>query len=95
MFIRNLLEFYRGEGKKYLYLGKMTPADDITCASIEIPMLRGRDKITLPRLLCSTWEGENGKTAYIVVNPECEAVSFSIGNDSYTAPPLNATLILK
>ena len=95
LFIKNLLRFYREEGKKYLYSGKMTYGESIACQSINIPMLRGRDSINLPRLLSSAWVGESGKTAYIVVNPEEQPAPFLIGKDSYEAPPLGAILIEK
>ena len=94
-FIKNVMEFYRNVGKKYLYSGKMIFAPDIECDEIIIPLFRGRKEANLPRLLSSAWQTEDGKVAYIVVNPEDVAVSFKIGNESYEAKPLNAMLIIK
>ncbi len=94
-FIKNMLEFYNEQAKKYLYSGKMKLASNIKCENITIPLFRGQPQITLPRLLSSCWEAENSKAAYIVVNPENEPVSFSIDNESYTVAPLNASLIIK
>ena len=94
-FIKNVMEFYRSEGEKYLYSGKMKNAPDIICEEIFIPLFRGRKYANLPRLLSSTWAAEKNKTAYIVVNPEDTEIEFAIGDDFYTAPPLNAMLIIK
>ncbi|MBO5212771.1 MAG: hypothetical protein J6B60_04440 [Clostridia bacterium] len=94
LFIRNLTKFYNDEAKEYLYSGKMSLAPDIRCEKIDIPMFRGRDFATLPRLLSSCWEAKDKKTAYIVVNPENEPIAFSIGDKSYEAPPLDAVLIV-
>lgn len=93
--IKNLKRFYDEGGKKYLLSGRMSVSPDIECEMIDIPMFRGRDFITLPRLLCSTWEAQDGKTAYIIVNPETEPVGFSIDGVAYEAPALDATIILK
>ena len=94
-FIKNVMEFYRAEGEKYLYSGKMKNAPDIICEEIFIPLFRGRKYANLPRLLSSTWAAEKNKTAYIVVNPEDTEIEFAIGDDFYTAPPLNAMLIIR
>ena len=94
-FIKNVMNFYNDKGKKYLYCGKMSTCDDITCEEITIPLFRGQKYSTLPRLLCSAWEEENGKTAFIVINPEENQVSFKIGNDNFLCPPLDACLIVK
>lgn len=94
LFIKNLSAFYNDVGKKYLYNGKMSAHSDFICEDVTIPLFRGRKEAILPRLLSSSWEAENGRTAYIVVNPEAEPVSFKIGDKEYTAKPLNATLTI-
>ena len=91
--IKNVTAFYQREGKKYLFNGKMSVADDFACEEISIPQFRGQPFSTLPRLLCSAWEAEGGKTAYVVVNPEEEPVSFRIGTATYQAPALSALLV--
>ena len=93
-FIKNVTDFYRNGGKKYLYAGKMSPSTEIECEEIRIPLFRGREYATLPRLLSSTWQADNGNTAYIVVNPEDVSVKFKIGGNEYEAPPLNAVLVI-
>ena len=95
IFIRNMLRFYNNGAKRYLYSGRMCQGADIKCESITIPLFRGQPTITLPRLLSSCWEAENGKVAYIVVNPENAPVEFSIDNESYTVLPLDAMMIIK
>ena len=94
VFIKNLMKFYSEGAKEYLYCGKMANACDIKCDQIQIPLTRGRELIALPRLLASAWEA-NGKTAYIVVNPEEAPIKFYIENECYEAPPLDAILIIK
>ncbi len=95
LFIKNMVEFYNHDGKKYLHCGKMSSVSNFECEEIKIPMFRGREFATLPRLLCSTWEAEDGKIAYIIVNPEDNEVEFKIDGERYDAPRLNATLILR
>ena len=95
MLIKNLLELYNNGAKKYLYNGKMCEGDMVKCESITIPLFRGQPTITLPALLSSCWMAENGKKAYIVVNPENVPVSFSIGDEKYEVSSLNATMIIK
>ena len=94
-FIKNVMRFYRDGGKEYLYAGKMKNAPEIECEKITVSLTRGRENATLPRLLSSAWEARDGKTAYIVVNPESEAVSFTLGGKKHECAPLNAILILK
>ena len=94
IFIKNVMKFYRECGKEYLFAGKMSKSFDLECEKISIPLSRGRSIATLPRLLASSWECEDGKTAYIVVNPEEEALTFTIDGKQYVAPALDATLIL-
>ena len=94
-FIKNVMRFYNTQGKKYLYNGKMSSTADIKCEMIQIPLFRGQKYSTLPRLLSTAWEAGDGKTAYIVVNPESEPVCFSLNGESYEAPPLDAILIIK
>ncbi len=93
IFIKNMMDFYNNGAKKYLYAGKMANAPDIECEKITIPMFRGNPSITLPRLPSSAWESEDGKTAYIVVNPEDETVKFTLNGKEYSVEPLNAMLI--
>ena len=92
-FIKNVMMFYNNEGKKYLFGGKMKNANTIECDTIEIPLFRGRKSATLPKLLSSIWEGECGKSAYIIVNPENEDVKFKINNEEFTIGGLNAILV--
>ena len=95
LFIKNMMEFYNAGAKKYLYSGRMKNASKIECEKIRIPMCRGREFATLPRLLFSSWEAENGKTAYIIVNPEDESVEFTLDGEAYSIDALNAILIIK
>ncbi len=94
-FIKNVMKFYNEQGKKYLYCGKMTIAQEIECENITIPLFRGRKTATLPRLLSSVWEADNGKKAYIVVNPDNEVVKFKIENEEFSVNKLDATLIIR
>ena len=94
-FIKNVMKFYNESGKRYLYSGRMKNAPVIECEEITIPMFRGREFATLPRLLSSCWEADGGKVAYIVVNPESNTVSFSIEGQGYEIAALDAMLIIK
>ncbi len=93
-FIKNMMKFYNDGAKKYLYNGKMANAPDIECEKITIPMIRGRESITLPCLLSSTWEADGGKTAYIIVNPDEKVARFTLQGDEYFVEPLSAKLLI-
>lgn len=95
LFIKNMREFYNGDAAEYLCYGRMSTAPDISCEEIKIPLFRGQEFSTLPRLPSSVWEGKDGKAAYIVVNPEDVPVPFTIGDNSYEIEPLSALLIEK
>ncbi|MBR7101501.1 MAG: hypothetical protein IKC74_04365 [Clostridia bacterium] len=94
-FIKNVTAFYNSVGKRYLYCGKMSTEEKFECEEITIPLFRGRKFAPLPRLLYSSWENKDEKTAYIVVNPEDVSVKFKIENTEYEAQALNATLIIR
>lgn len=95
LFIKNMISFYNNGASRYLYNGRMCKGMEISCESITIPLYRGRESATLPRLLSSCWEADNGRVAYIVVNPEDTPVSFSIEGEHFDVPALNALLIVK
>lgn len=95
IFVKNLTRFYNNGAKEYLFCGRMKNAPEIQCEKIKIPQFRGQEVSILPRILSSAWEAENGKTAYIVINPEDKALSFSIENEKYECPSLDAVLIIK
>ncbi len=95
LFIRNMKKFYDDGASKYLYGGKMTSAQEVECEKITIPLVRGRKEITLPSLLSSMWKASDGKTAYIVVNPEDRTIPFSINGEIYEVPALDAVLIIR
>ena len=94
-FVKNMTKFYDSQGKKYLFGGRMSAKNEFECEMIKIPLFRGQEYSVLPRLLCSAWESENGKTAYIVVNPESKTLPFTISGEKYECSALNAVLILK
>ena len=73
----------------------MSAINEFKCEEISIPLFRGQKHSVLPRLLCSAWEAESGKIAYVVINPENEPVDFSIGNEKFTCPALDGVLIIK
>ncbi len=94
-FIKNMKRFYDTGAGKYLLLGRMANAPEIECEKIIVPLFRGKKEALLPALLCSCWQAENGKIAYIVVNPENTRQEFSICGEQFEVAPLDATLILK
>ena len=95
LFVKNMTEFYNKGAKEYLYSAKMSAKNEFKCEEISIPLFRGQKHSLLPRLLCSAWESADGKTAYVVINPENEPVTFAIGNEQFNCPPLDGVLILK
>jgi hypothetical protein len=94
-FINNMTRFYEKEGKKYLCCGKMSETFDFSCEEKSFVISRGRGEAVLPKLLASSWQAEDGKTAYIVVNPEDTPLKFSVKGEIFEVPELNAVLIEK
>ena len=94
-FISNMRRFYKEKASEYLCYGKMVSAPNIECGTVTIPQVRGKSESVLPRLLSSCWSDENGKIAYIVVNPEDTQIEFSIEGERFSVGALDAMLILK
>ena len=93
--IANLTRFYREEAKDYLYHGRMIPACPIACEqTVTLPYKEsiGGD-ITLPAILSTAWEADNGKRAQILINPECTDQSCTLNGKKINVPALDAVLI--
>lgn len=90
-FIANLTKFYKCEAKKYLSNGRMATPAPFICDNVQFECWA--HTITLPAVHCTAWEGDNGKTVHILVNPTDVDRVCSLNGSEITVPALNATLI--
>lgn len=91
--ISNLTRFYKDQAKPYLYAGRMIKSPAIDCDTLSFA-LRDTDRaVTLPSLLCSAWEAEDGTRALVIVNPEGKEASCRVGKNEIRISPLDAVLI--
>ena len=86
--ISNLTRFYREEAKPYLYSGRMMPCDDFECGSIIFAKRESAFTVTLPSVLATAWAAEDGKRAYILVNPEESEQVCTVKGEKVTLPPM-------
>ena len=85
LFIKNLMQFYREEGKKYLCSGKMIMPLPIECDSV-----RYSDNIdAVPAVMTSAWEAADHARIQIFVNYTDAEQTYVIGSEKNTIPPLS------
>jgi len=89
--VKNLTRFYRDEAKPYLMNGRMIPAEDVQCASVEFEII-GRMR-AFPALHTSAWEAADGKRAQVIVNPGDRDEVCTIGGQEITVGALDAVLV--
>lgn len=92
--VANLTNFYREQGKPYLYAGRMLPAMPVACEALRFDRrdVAGR-AVILPAILTSAWESPEGKRAQILVNPTERVVSCTVCGETISLDPMNARLI--
>ncbi len=89
-FISNLTKFYKNVAKKYLYNGRMAPSAPFSCDNLVFEC--ARDIRNFPAVHCSAWETDNGKTAYVLVNPTAVDRVCTLDGAEITVPALDAIL---
>ncbi|MBQ6823545.1 MAG: hypothetical protein IJP27_02735 [Clostridia bacterium] len=90
---QNLLRFYREKAGAWLYDGRMIPPLPVDCKTVSFTSARPIErKVTLPALLTTAWENEQGKVQ-ILVNPEPTAQTCRINGQEITVPPLDGILL--
>lgn len=88
-FISNLTDFYSNEGKKYLYSGRMINTPCVECDSISLS-----PSLSMPGILYSAWEAEDGSKALILVNPSDLETTCRVDGKSVLVTEMNAKLIM-
>ena len=91
--IANLSRFYRESAKPYLYAGRMIPAPAVDCGEVTFERQFSDRTVTLPAILSTAWEGEDGSRAQILINPtEAEAIC-TVEGKTLQIPALDAVLL--
>ena len=91
--IANLTRCYKETAKPYLYAGRMIPSPKVECKPVTFSMRRSERTVTLPSILSSAWEAEDGRRALILVNPEDAEAHCRVNGIQSAVPPLNAIVI--
>lgn len=87
--VKNLTTFYKNEAKPYLYNGRMITPPLVECEKVDF-LTNENLTVTLPSVLCSAWQSEDGSKAIILVNSfDCE-VKCKVENREVVIPALNA-----
>lgn len=89
--IGNLTHFYREEAKPYLYAGRMIRSIPVECDSVTYTAA-GRP-LSLPKIIATAWQAEDGSKVQILVNPGDEAVTCHMAEKTHTIPAGDAVLI--
>ena len=91
--VANLSRFYKEKAKPYLLGGRMTESPTVSCDTVTWPVGGKGYTVTLPTVLSSAWESENGR-AVILVNPEDREQICEVDKNTITIPPLDAVLVM-
>ncbi len=91
--IANLTRFYGEKAKPYLYAGRMIPALPVDCESHKFSCLYVDHPFTMPSVLTSAWEADDGRRAQILINPgETDAVC-TVKGTQLSVPAMDAVMI--
>lgn len=91
--ISNLTKFYKVQGKRYLYNGRMTVLEDFECETVTYGRRNSERSVILPSVLASAWCDDGERIAYILVNPEDREAQCTLRGKRLHVPPLNAILV--
>ncbi len=91
--VGNLMRFYKKFAKKYLYAGRMITAPAVECESITFRRCDSERSVTLPAILSSAWEADDGSRALILINPGDIEVCCKVNGTSATVPHLDAIML--
>lgn len=92
--IANLTRFYKEAAKPYLYAGRMIPSPDVECENVIFATGRSGRTATLPAILSSAWEAQDGSRALILVNPGNAEAYCKVNGLQVAVPPLDAIMIM-
>lgn len=91
--ISNLTRFYQERAKPYLCSGRMVRSPALDCDTLSFALRDSDRTVTLPALLCSAWETDDGTRALVIVNPEGKEATCRVAKKEIRVPPLDAILI--
>ena len=90
--VKNLTTFYREAGKAYLCDGRMLSASEVECDTVTFGC-DGNKTVTLPSVLSSAWEANDGTRARVLVNPMDAPVRCVVDTEEIEISPLSAILL--
>lgn len=91
--VHNLVAAYKGAAGKYLYNARMIPTPAVTCESVTFNRRNGRSPITLPSILSSAWETEEGERAVVLVNPSKDDAKCTVDGKEVALAPLSCVVL--
>ena len=91
--ISNLTRFYKEHAKPYLYSGRMISAPTVECERVTYETYDPNRTLSLPAILSSAWQSEDGSRALILVNPNENAAECKVNGGTVTIPALDAVIL--
>ena len=93
--VKNLTALYNSGAKKYLHNARMTAPAVLGCDSITYRYQNRDGGVTLPRIICTAWQTDDGSVAHLLVNPFEQPITCTLGADTVTVPALNGVIVEK
>ena len=90
--VKNMTAFYRERAKPFLSNGRMIATSPIECGTLSFPCDNGTVS-TLPAVLSSAWEANDGTRARILVNPQDAPARAIVDGAPIELAPLSAVLL--
>lgn len=91
--IANLTRFYHEEAKPYLYAGRMISALPVDCEYQKFSCRYVDHRFTMPSVLTSAWEADDGRRAQILINPWEKDAVCTVNGKTLTIPAFDAVLM--
>ena len=92
-FISNLVKVYKTEAKKYLLAGRMIRGPRVKCETVTFKRYDSERVVTLPAVLSSVWEAEDGGRAMVLVNPDTKERKCTVRGKEFVLDALSATVV--
>ncbi len=92
--VGNLTALRRGAGKKFLHEGRMLPPLSVEGAGEHtFQMVSAIETLTVPRVLTSRWQAQDGEIGQALINWTKEDVVCRVENKEITVPAMDAVMI--
>lgn len=91
--IASVTALRRGEGKKYLHLGRMIAPEKVETECRIFKLKAPALPLKADKILTSRWQAEDGTKAQVLINWTAEDVSCTVGTQPVRVPALSAILL--